>query len=85
MSLSSDPGNCLKGLLARAVAAWAPADRQLWSQRRMSSPTWVADVDGKAIGFTDLEPDGHLDMMYVDPQPDGEGAVPSTNLLSVLR
>lgn len=55
------------------VAAWAQADRQLWSQRRMSRPTWVADVDGKPIGLTDLEPDGHIDMMYVDPQYLGQG------------
>jgi putative acetyltransferase len=55
------------------VEAWAQADRQLWSQRRMSRPTWVADVDGKPIGFIDLEPDGHIDMMYVDPHYLGQG------------
>jgi putative acetyltransferase len=55
------------------IDAWAQADRQLWSQRRMSRPTWVADVDGKPIGFIDLEPDGHIDMMYVDPQYLGQG------------
>jgi putative acetyltransferase len=55
------------------VDAWAQADRHLWSQRRISRPTWVADVDGKPIGFIDLEPDGHIDMMYVDPDYLGQG------------
>jgi putative acetyltransferase len=55
------------------VAAWAQADRQLWSQRRTSRPTWVADVDGKPVGFIDLESDGHIDMMYVDPDYLGQG------------
>lgn len=59
--------------LPAQVDAWAHADRQLWSQRRMSRPTWVADVDGKPIGFIDLEPDGHIDMMYVDPHYLGQG------------
>lgn len=39
----------------------------------MSRPTWVADVDGRPIGFTDLEPDGHIDKMYVDPHYVGRG------------
>ncbi|QZP09919.1 GNAT family N-acetyltransferase [Caenibius sp. WL] len=55
------------------IDAWAQADRPLWSERRMSRPTWVADVDGRPIGFTDLEPDGHIDKMYVDPHYVGRG------------
>src|ERR1700754_4256832 len=34
----------------------------------MTRPTWLALVDGEPAGFTDLEPDGHLDMMFVDPR-----------------
>jgi putative acetyltransferase len=49
------------------VAAWAQADRSLWQKKRLSRPTWVACVQDRVAGFTDLEPDGHLDMMFVDP------------------
>ncbi|WP_207461547.1 GNAT family N-acetyltransferase [Azospirillum sp. SYSU D00513] len=49
------------------IDAWARADRAIWAERRSSRPTWIATVDGEPAGFTDLEPDGHLDMMYVHP------------------
>ncbi len=41
--------------------------------RRLSRPTWVAVVGEKPVGFTDLEPDGHLDMMFVHPAHQGVG------------
>lgn len=55
------------------VDAWAQPDRELWLQRRSSKPTWVAVMDEKVVGFTDLEPDGHIDMMYVHPCVAGNG------------
>ena len=57
------------------VTAWAPdaADRERWATRRGSRPTWVAEVDGEVAGFTDLEPDGHIDMMFVHPDHQGRG------------
>ena len=57
------------------VKAWAPdmAEREKWVERRASRPTWVAEIDGKVAGFTDLEPDGHVDMMYVHPDFRGRG------------
>jgi putative acetyltransferase len=55
------------------VEAWAQPDRQAWATRRMSRPTWIAEIDGAVAGFTDLEPDGHIDMMYVHPSYAGRG------------
>ncbi len=57
------------------VKAWAPdeADRERWASRRASRPTWVAEIDGALAGFTDLEPDGHVDMMFVHPDHQGRG------------
>jgi putative acetyltransferase len=49
------------------VEAWAQVDRDLWRHRRLERPTWVVEMDGKAVAFTDLEPDGHIDMLYVHP------------------
>ncbi len=49
------------------IDAWAQVDRAGWTSRRLSRPTWVAELGRKPVGFTDLEPDGHLDMMFVHP------------------
>src|SRR3546814_16841474 len=48
--------------------AWAPdeIDRAAWAARRANRPTWVAELDGVPVGFVDLEPDGHIDMLFVD-------------------
>jgi putative acetyltransferase len=57
------------------VDAWAQVDdREEWARRRSSRPTWIAERSGVAIGFSDLEPDGHLDMMFVHPAYQGIGA-----------
>jgi putative acetyltransferase len=56
------------------VAAWAQVDRELWAARRASRPTWIAEIKERVVGFTDLENDGHLDMMYVHPEVKGRGA-----------
>lgn len=55
------------------IAAWAQADRKAWARWRMDRPTWVASLGGAVVGFSDLEADGHLDMMFVDPAHQGRG------------
>ncbi|QCI63877.1 GNAT family N-acetyltransferase [Phreatobacter stygius] len=49
------------------IDAWAQVDRAAWGQRRLSRTTFVAVVGQVVVGFADLEPDGHLDMMFVHP------------------
>jgi len=56
------------------IAAWAQADRDVWQEKRSSRPTFVAILEDEVAGFADLEPDGHLDMMYVHPRFQGRGA-----------
>jgi putative acetyltransferase len=57
------------------VMAWAPdqPDRQRWAERCGSRPTWVAEIEGVIVGFSDLEPDGYLDRMYVHHAYQGRG------------
>jgi putative acetyltransferase len=65
------------------IEAWAQVDRDGWDRRRLSRPTWVA-VRGDALaGFTDLEPDGHLDFMFVHPAHQGVGV--ATALLAQVE
>jgi len=57
------------------VNAWAQVkDREAWAGRRASRPTWIAQNVDVVIGFSDLEPDGHLDMLFVHPDHQGRGA-----------
>lgn len=59
------------------VAAWAARlpDAARMAQRCADGrAVWVAsDDDGRLLGFTDLESDGHIDMLYVAPVAKGQG------------
>ncbi|WP_267549610.1 GNAT family N-acetyltransferase [Rhizobium rhizogenes] len=56
------------------IAAWAKVDdAEVWAQYRASRPTWLAMNGPMPVGFTDLKPDGCLDMMFVDPDHQGKG------------
>lgn len=48
-------------------AAWAPIppERTHWEQALRTHTVWVAEQDGKIVGFTDLTEDGLLDHLYV--------------------
>ncbi|HUA22481.1 MAG TPA: GNAT family N-acetyltransferase [Steroidobacteraceae bacterium] len=61
---------------AAQIQAWAPPDdidEKRFGEKRASRPTWVAEVQGRIAGFTDLEPDGHVDMLYVHPDFERRG------------
>lgn len=55
--------------------AWAPdtPDRAAWAARRASRPTFVAQIGNATAGFSDLQPDGHIDMMFVHPDHQRRG------------
>ncbi len=56
------------------VNAWAQVEsHEGWARKRAGRPTWIATVDGSPAGFSDLEPNGYLDMMFVHPQYKGLG------------
>lgn len=60
---------------ATQVAAWAPDDLDpvAWTSRRETGRTCVACVDGQVVGFTDVDGQGYVDMMFVDPDHGGRG------------
>jgi putative acetyltransferase len=51
------------------LAAWAPDDIDLarFAQRCGTKSTWVAVCGSGIAGFSDLEGEGHIDMLYVHP------------------
>lgn len=55
------------------IDAWSQVDREEWAPHRLSRPAWIAEIGELPAGFTDLEPNGHLDMMFVHPDFQGQG------------
>ncbi|WNG45350.1 GNAT family N-acetyltransferase [Archangium minus] len=56
------------------VRAWAGRmDREHWLKRLAAKPTFIAEVSGQIAGFSDLEPDGHIDMLFVHADHQGRG------------
>lgn len=51
------------------VRAWAPdvIDEEKFGQRCESKSTWIAKIEDRIAGFSDLEPNGHVDMLFVHP------------------
>lgn len=49
------------------VRAWAPdeIDGDAWAARFEGRYVAVVELDGRIAGFADLEPDGHLDRLFV--------------------
>lgn len=62
---------------ARQVAAWAarlPDADAVAARCADGRQSWVAlGPDGAVLGFTDLEGDGHIDLLYVAPVAQGRG------------
>jgi hypothetical protein len=57
------------------VAAWAAehGDLAAWAAARAAAHTQVAIIDGRVVGFTDLDDDGYVDMLSWIPTLDDRG------------
>ena len=66
------------------VAAWAAehGDLAAWAASRAAAHTQVAIIDGRVVGFTDLDDDGYVDMLFVDPDFGRQGVATSMLLLA---
>jgi len=58
------------------IAAWAPESVDLveWNERRSAAHTFVAVIEERVVGFSDVTDDGLLDMLFVHPDAGGRGA-----------
>ena len=57
------------------LAAWAPAeiDEAAWAARQAENHTLLAGIDGALAGFAELTAEGHLHMLFVHKDHQGEG------------
>lgn len=74
--LSSVRGPAARYYDAAQIAAWIgdAADAAARAWRIAHDLPWVAELDGRAIGFADLQPDGLIDMFFVAAGHTGHGA-----------
>jgi putative acetyltransferase len=58
---------CRKDYLPEQLLAWAPneVDETIWTQRLLNTFTVVAEENDTILGFSNLESDGNIDMLYV--------------------
>jgi putative acetyltransferase len=68
-------GTASKDYSPEQIAAWAPdqVDLAEWNERRLAAYTFVATVEGRVVGFSDVKDDGLLDMLFVHPDAGGRG------------
>lgn len=61
------------------IAVWAPGDIDitLWNTKRAQASTVVAVSGDRVVGFTDLDEDGYIDMLFVDPEFGRQGVASS--------
>lgn len=66
------------------VNAWAPETMTVdrWIKRQDTKQTFVADHNGKVIGFAELESDGHIDCFYTHKDFQSQGV--GTQLLETI-
>lgn len=57
------------------IAAWTTHafNEDFWAKRLSSKITWVAEAESQILGFTDFEPNGHIDCFYCHHQHQGRG------------
>ena len=64
---------------APQARAWASSliDEAKFAERCAVKSTWVAEIEDRIAGFSDLESDGHIDMLYVHPHLQRRGVAPA--------
>ncbi|WP_461163512.1 GNAT family N-acetyltransferase [Arthrobacter sp. R4-81] len=52
------------------IAVWAPEDIDVesWGRKQTTRNGVVAEVDGEVAGFSDVDAQGYIDMMFVAPE-----------------
>jgi putative acetyltransferase len=52
---------------AEQINAWAPSnvDSTLWQSRMRGINPFVAELDGKPVGYADVQPSGYVDHFFV--------------------
>lgn len=57
------------------LCAWAPAslEREVWQTRIDAMHPFIVELEGKAVGFADLQDDGYIDHFFCHSQHQRQG------------
>ena len=57
------------------VNAWAPSnlDSELWANRMRGINPFVAEIDGKVVGYADIQENGYIDHFFVSGRHPRQG------------
>ncbi|WP_105901785.1 GNAT family N-acetyltransferase [Vibrio gangliei] len=57
------------------IEAWAPSDydEHVWAQHMQTLKPFIAEIDGKIVGYADLQSDGLIDHFFCHHQYQGCG------------
>lgn len=68
------------------TSAWLGEPRSLaeWHEGRAAVQTYVAELDGRVVGFTDIDGNGYVDRLFVHPEA-GRRGVASALLARVVH
>jgi putative acetyltransferase len=67
------------------VNAWAPngVSEALWAEKILSINPFVAEIDGEAVGYADLQPSGYIDHFFVSGDHPRQGI--GASLMGVIH
>lgn len=67
--------SCVKDYNNKQLEAWAPEvyDKIKWAARMKSIHPFIARLDGKIVGYTDLQKSGYIDHFFVHGAYQGRG------------
>ena len=59
----------------KQVNAWAPIslDQELWTRKIRDIKPFVAEIDGKVVGYADVQSSGYIDHFFVSGYYPGQG------------
>ena len=80
-------GTAARDYDAAQIESWVTVDEEAWGSRRARVDTWVAERDGRLVGFGDIDDEGYIDMVFVDPDAGRSGVASALveHLVSLAR
>src|SRR3954452_13994702 len=62
---------------AEQLDAWAPSwpDLTKWALRMEGIRPFIAEIDGRVVGYADVQPTGYIDHFFVSAAPARRGAL----------
>ncbi|MDB6062001.1 MAG: family N-acetyltransferase [Verrucomicrobiaceae bacterium] len=60
---------------AEQINAWAPVDldQSIWATKMRAIKPFVVEINGKVVGYADVQPSGYIDHFFVSGYHQGQG------------